>query len=105
MTKVTLSASPMWATLRHMGHSCGNRYADTHRGFVQHAQKAGTIGLIMFAILVVSGFSMVWPVIVMAVLAVKLGAHARRVYGARDDTDAADEADEADEREPEFTIV
>lgn len=84
-----------------MGHGCVARYGTSRRGFLEHAQRVGVVAGVMLAIFVVSGFSMIWPLIVVAVSGMKLGAHARRVYWS----DAADSADEDREPEPEFTIV
>ena len=83
-----------------MGHGCSSHYGNTHRGFVQHAQKVGMIVLICVAVWAMTGFTGAWPMWVALVLGIKLAVHARRVY-SRDEEPVEDEPAPEDD----FVIV
>lgn len=63
-----------------MGGMCHAKYEDSHRGFVQHAQKAAAVVLVCLFIWAATGFGYFWPVWVMLFVGLGLGGHARRVY-------------------------
>ena len=86
-----------------MGHGCSSHYDNTHRGFVQHAQKLGTILAICLVVWALTGFGVFWPMWVALVLGIKLAGHARRVYGRGDNE--SDEDDSAPAPEDDFVIV
>ena len=85
-----------------MGHGCSSHYDNTHRGFVQHAQKLGMILAICLVVWTLTGFAGLWPMWVALVLGLKLAGHARRVYGRGDDGDGDDSAPAP---EDDFVIV
>lgn len=66
------------------------RYADTQQAFIAHAQKAAGIFFITLVVWALSGAGYFWPGWVLLVMGLKLGNHARRVYGGGrvDDADA-----------------
>jgi hypothetical protein len=70
----------------------GEARADRNqRSFMWHAQRYGGLVLICLAIWALSGFGYFWPAWVIVIGGLKLGFHARSVYGSRyydDDLDA-----------------
>ncbi len=92
-----------------MGHGCGARYDNTHRGFVAHAQKYGLVVLVMLGIWALTGFAGAWPFWVAGIMAFKLAAHARAVYGGRGwgggDGEGGGESGAAPDPEDDFVIV
>ena len=80
-----------------MGSCTARRYGSSHEGFVQHAQRVGTVVLICVVVWAATGFGTFWPLWVALFLGVKLAAHARLAYQDRDD--------EAFERDDELTAV
>ena len=85
-----------------MGHGCSSHYDNSHRGFVQHAQKLGTILAICLVVWALTGFMGFWPMWVALVLGIKLAGHARRVYGRDNERD---DDDSAPAPEDDFVIV
>jgi hypothetical protein len=56
------------------------KYENTHRAFVAHAQRSGMLVLLCVAIWAITGFGTFWPVWVALFLGLRLANHARHVY-------------------------
>jgi hypothetical protein len=71
---------------------CGvRRSGDSKEAFIQHAQKMAGVFVVVLFIWAVTGFGAFWPGWVLLFGGLKLGNHARRVYGG-----GADEPDEVE---------
>jgi hypothetical protein len=61
---------------------CGvRRYGDSKEAFIRHAQKMAGVFMVVLFIWAVTGFGAFWPGWVLLIGGLKLGNHARRVYG------------------------
>jgi hypothetical protein len=67
-----------------------SKYADTKESFIAHAQKVAGIFMVTLVIWALTGTGVFWPGLVLLGLGLKLGLHARRVYGGRSYADADD---------------
>lgn len=71
------------------------QYGDSKAEFVAHAQKTATLFFIVVMIWAATGFGAFWPAWVLLFAGLKLGNHARRVYGGGSEA-AADNAEPVD---------
>ena len=72
--------APVRRVAQTRGMWCSAKYDNTTDGFIAHAQRTGAIFFLSLVIWAVAGFGSFWPALVLLVLGMKLGVHARRVY-------------------------